>query len=218
MRSRLQLLLMPTFLALVSSSVRAVPAEGQRREGPPPTEYDCTHAARIVRNEQPARKMDDATRILAQCSGSLVGETAESVIRAMKSEQNVDTLQSRLLPFTSLRDARYLAVNLEVSRDAGASVPARLVAMATLVELVSDFELVVPPLKMAEQGKYCDVSSWVPVVAVRDGTPLPSEYRQIILDTFRELSANAGESQDVRRAAACGAYRAELEIQRLAPP
>ncbi|HEY0971794.1 MAG TPA: hypothetical protein VGE02_12570 [Gemmatimonadales bacterium] len=209
---------MPVLLALVSSGVQAAPAEGQRWKGPPPTEYDCTHAARIVKNEQPAKRMDDATRILSQCSGSIVGETAESVIRAMKSEKDVDTLQSRLVPFTSLRDARYLAANLEISRDAGASVPARLVAMATLVDLVSDFELVVPALKMTEQGEYCDVSSWDPVVPVRDGAPLPSGYRQTILDMFRELSASEAAPQEVRRAAACGAYHAEREVRRLASP
>lgn len=169
---------------------------------PSRTADECAHAARLVRDHQPARLEEIASGVLFGCGGAEVGETAAAVSRAMRAVTDPDVLLERLSPFYGLNDSIYLRATEEIARDARASIAARVIAIRTLLGMATNWWVVAGYVALATGGDQCGTNQALHV-PIRGDVGLPADVARRVRTLLAGLASDAASPAAVRSAARC---------------
>ena len=198
MNSRMRSCVLTVLLGVACGSVSA--AQGNSTN----TIKSCSEAARFVENGRPAHKQVAALEYLENCGQT--GATATAfALRQSGSEIDVKTLGVLYQSIDWWRDATIMNAAMELARDPGASVPARVFAMSHLLSLknpgfIYGYDAM---LEGPTSHHVPCVRGSVSYPRTLVGQPLPSDFVTQIEVVFRQIVADDSAPREVRNAAAC---------------
>jgi hypothetical protein len=165
---------------------------------------DCRLAAQVVASGHPATKRQWAFGTIARCAGA--GPVLAQAIRAHRASVNVVDLDSLTQPTFRLRDADVLRAAMEIAGDRGASSPARVFAIRTLIWSMYPaggvtYEDLADVVTGRDRNCYGYGPSTHPLIT--QGTALPPDYITRAKELANTVLHDSTEARPVLRAAAC---------------
>lgn len=205
--------LLYSIIVTLGVCVNAAPLSAARAQGKDSTKA-CDKAAKTVEKGHPAHKETAALNALVYCGRA--GATGVSgALSQSRLENDVSSLEQFYYIADRWRDAEIMNAAMQLSRDAGAAVPARVFAVRHLLKIVQPGSAysysalaagmvpstagngaVTPPCR---HGFSSDNGGIV-------GTPLPSDFASQIAIALSQLAGDASVPAPVRNAAECAQY------------
>lgn len=196
-------------LALLAATVLVAPrpayAQGTSRE--------CQRAARIVEKGHPARRVADASALLAIC-GAVGANAVAAGMATYTQETDTVALDTFMRSADLWRDAAVMDAATQLATDASATPQARVFAVRHLLILTHPYlhygysALATGSVTTTESdGTEVTTLGCTPGIgsesADRVGTPLPADYADRIQATLQGLITSATTPAAVRNAARC---------------
>jgi hypothetical protein len=180
-----------------------------------PTEQECRKAARdlehdlqkLAKGQKPNTERGNDYRlspadVLRLCDGPAAGEAAVSALSLLRTETRPDTLLQLLEPFWGLRDSAYFRALSDLVRDRGASTPARVIAVRSLLGQLLGGNMTSSYQELTVEGIDCG-GAFITGLHAQDGTPMPTDALEQTRRLLDAVQRAPGEPAALRNAAAC---------------
>lgn len=195
-------LLLILFAALPAcASAQANPDSIHRRN-------DCRLAAQVLTTGQPRPRLEWAAHVMPGCPQA--GHTVATALTEYRSASDTVFLNWITLPANSLRDGEVFNAAMDVLQDRSASPTARVFANRVLLWLLYPTAGVYYStlVDLDGDGRHpCLAFGASSHASVREGAPLPSDWRSRIHAANTRILQDAGEPAPVRQSAVCVALR-----------
>lgn len=165
-------------------------------------QHDCKKAVHIVERGKPEKKDDWAWSTVLGC-GAEGGVAARGAWLQARSETDTAQLEALYSRLWSFRDAALFDAARSLATDASASAQSRVYSSMLLIGLLLDnkdpqygFFTTVGTYGVCRVGSVYDRS-------IADGTPLPSDARELVRSVGRQLQAETSAPAIVQSAGRC---------------
>lgn len=188
----------------------AVPVTAQANPDSVKLRNDCRLAAQVLRTGHPAPRFQWATAVIHRCG---VHEAAPALVAALdrlRSSSDSAEVNQVWGQVQYLRDARVYRTAMQVARDKGASMVARMSALMWLQRIRAPRQLALKDevtggfdangRVRGGCGRYSRLAGESPFVA---GEPLPLDFEAEITALGQTIAADESQPLDVRTAARC---------------
>jgi hypothetical protein len=168
---------------------------------------DCRLAEQVLATGHPAPREKWALGVIWNCRDA--GATMATALRAASTSSDTAYLNALTEPFIRLRDGAVFAAAVSVAQNPGATPPARVAAVRTLMYAVQPGGYVALAALSNPHTLFC-FETPSPHSEVLNGTPLPADYVQQVRTLFYRIEHDSAESQELRRAAHCGSLLIQM--------
>jgi len=176
---------------------------------------DCRLAEQVIRTGHPAPRLLWASQVLRTCTSA--GPSIADAMTTNRLSTDTAFLNAATYPTIQLRDGEVYRAALAVAGDKTASIPARVLALRTLVWT----------LEPGGSVSYAELSDELPEgrrrrcnslgahlhLQITRGAPIPNDYAEAIHRLARGLENDPTEPRQIQRAAVC-AQQPALDLTR----
>lgn len=169
---------------------------------------DCRLAEQVLSTGHPAPREEWALGVIWNCPDA--GATLAAALTAARTSADTAYLNALTAPFIQLRDGQVFAAALTVAGDRGASLPARVAAIRTLMYAVRPGGYVDPAALPNPRTVNC-FGMPSPHSEVLNGAPLPSDYLAQVHALMSQIQSDTSEAEGIRHAANCAMFLVRLQ-------